>query len=139
MTDTLAGLAADLNRAAAAIGPAIRPAVQSAAKFVKKEWIATWPWSGSGHLKNMPSQVTYETRGTEAEIGPIKGDQGSLGHIIEFGSVNNAPHPGGGPAAMKVAPIFEAECAAIAMALLGVGVGMSTSNTSRYNVRRSYR
>jgi len=135
MSDSLAGLAADLSRAAAAIGPATTPVIRKGAAFVQKEWRSVFPWSGSAHLPHLGASVTYETAGTSAEIGPVKGGQGSLGHLIEFGSVNNGPHPGGGPAAAKVAPILETEIGAIAMALLGVGVGMSTSNPSRYNPR----
>ena len=44
----------------------------------------------------------------EAEIGPDKlRPQGPLGNLIEFGSINNPPHPGGLPAALREEPRFE--------------------------------
>jgi hypothetical protein len=135
VADTLESLAASFGAAAAAIGPVAAAVVESNAGSLIDKWRSVAPWGGSTHLPNLPSQITHEMKGeTEAEIGPIKGDQGSLGHIIEFGSVNSGAHPGGGPAAMAQAPIFMAELGAAAYALLaGGGVSMRTSNPSRYN------
>jgi hypothetical protein len=45
------------------------------------------------YLPHLPSAVTWEMRGewtVEAGLGP-DGNQGSLAHIIAYGSVNNAP------------------------------------------------
>lgn len=51
--------------------------------------------SGHRYLKHLPTAVSWETKegGYAAEIGlgPKKGTQGSLAHIIAYGSVNNAP------------------------------------------------
>lgn len=140
MTDSLASLAADLAKANMAIGPAIRPIVRRNAATVRDEWRGTWPWT-SKHLPKMAAAITFETSSTavsaQAEIGPKKGpgEQGSLGHIIEFGSVKSPPHPAGGPAAMKVAPVFEAELAAVATFLLGAGASAlgARRDPSRYN------
>jgi hypothetical protein len=136
--DDLESLSLSFLRAAAAIEPVAAGIVERNAKAVQATWRATWPWSGSRHLRKLGDSVTYDAQGTEAEIGPIKGKgrQGSLGHIIEFGSINSNAHPGGGPAAMKQAPVFLAEITVAAQALLarpGASIGMETSNPSRYN------
>jgi len=135
MAETLASLAASLGRAAAAITPVTAAIVGENAQGVQEKWRSVFPWSGSSHLPHLGASVTIDHMGTEAEIGPVKGGQGSLGHIIEFGSVNSGAHPGGGPAAMAQAPIFAAELAVAAEALLAGsgGTSLTTSNPSRYN------
>jgi hypothetical protein len=135
MAETLASLAASLGRAAALITPVATQIVHENAQGVREKWLSVFPWSGSAHLKHLPASVTVDPPGLEVEIGPVKGDQGSLGHIIEFGSVNSGAHPGGGPAAMAQAPIFAAELAIAAEALLaGSGrTSVATSDPSRYN------
>lgn len=48
--------------------------------------------SGHRHLAELPDAVSYELLTEfEAEIGLSPGGQGSLAHIIAYGSVNNAP------------------------------------------------
>jgi hypothetical protein len=130
-------LSADFMRAAAAIVPVAATIVEEHAKAVQATWRATYPWSGSRHLRKIGASITEEMTGaTEAEIGPIKGGQGSLGHIIEFGSVNSGAHPGGGPAAMRQATPFALAIGLAAEGLmsgLSRGMTMSTSNPSRYN------
>lgn len=131
MADTLSSLAADLQRAAAAIVPATRPLIQARAAQMKEDWRAVFPWSGSAHLPSLGSHLAYETHSTGsgawAEVGVNKGGQGNLGHLIEFGSVNNAPHPGGPGALAKAVPILEAELAALASALISGGSSISTT------------
>lgn len=49
--------------------------------------------SGHRYLPNLPNAVSHEMLGplsAEIGLGP-DGDQGSLAHIIVYGSVNNAP------------------------------------------------
>lgn len=52
--------------------------------------------SGRRHLKRYPKTITadVEVGVTEirASVGPEKGGQGSLGHLIEYGSPTSAPH-----------------------------------------------
>lgn len=84
--------------------------VNKGAVNVKKDWRQRW--SGIAHAPALPAAVTYDiTYGLgriEAEIGPDKDlRQGPLGNIIEFGTVNNAPIPGGLPALAAEAPRFE--------------------------------
>lgn len=51
-------------------------------------------------------QLTWAGTALEAEIGPEKGGQGSLGHILEYGSANNGPHAHHGPALDLEEPRF---------------------------------
>lgn len=135
MADTLESLAASFARAAALIEPLAAVVVSQNAQGVQEKWRSVFPWSGSVHLPSLGASVTIDVTGTEAEIGPVKGGQGSFGHLIEFGSVNNGAHPGGGPAAMAQAPEFQASLGVLAEVLLaGSGTtSMATSNPSRYN------
>jgi hypothetical protein len=41
-----------------------------------------------------------------AEVGPEKGGQGSLGHILEYGTATSAPHAHMEPALDRIAPVF---------------------------------
>lgn len=63
--------------------------------------------SGYKYLPKYPGTISYEVRGTdeaiEGEIGPERSKamnkrQASLGALLEFGSVHNAPIPHLGPA-----------------------------------------
>jgi hypothetical protein len=120
VTDTLESLAADLARAAVLIGPAVGKVVDGNAQGVQRRWRSTWPWSGSTHLPHLGASVTVEKTGqTEAEVGPEKGGQGSLGHLIEYGTAKSGAHPGGGPAAVAQATPFQLAVAAAAEAVLG--------------------
>lgn len=79
--------------------------------------------SGLAHAPAYPRSITYDTHttptGAWAEIGPDKSRrQGALGNVIEYGSVNNPPHPHMGPAADAERPRFEQAMEAIAVGLL---------------------
>jgi len=89
---------------------------------IKKDWQAAW--SGHSHIPQLPAAVTYErmTRATELEwvVGPDKNrPQGALGNLIEFGSVKNAPIPGGQPALDREAPRTERAIADVLERVLG--------------------
>lgn len=142
----LAQLAADFARAAVTIGEVARPVLQASAERIREEWRHTWPWSGSTHLPYMTRagpglgmRVSYNTKvtpvGAEAEIGPRKEGAGALANLIEFGSINNSPHPGGAPALAKEAPRFEAELVLIAQALTLGALVREHSVPSRFNVK----
>lgn len=100
-------LAVALDGAADEAGKRVRPVITRGALNVKTDWKRRW-----AHLSNapaLPAAITYDTRltptGAAAEIGPEKERrQGALGNLIEYGSVNNAPHPGGRPAAAAEEP-----------------------------------
>jgi hypothetical protein len=118
----LDGLAADLNRAAQVAPAAARKVVQAGAFNIKRDWRAAW--SGLAHAPSVGRAVTYDTvvtaTGATAEIGPDKAlRQGALGNLIEFGSINNAPHPGGAPALEAEQPRFERALEQVALEALG--------------------
>lgn len=100
----------DLTRAQKVVPLQIRQVVQKGALNIKKDWQSRW--TGLSHAPALASAVSYDTKetavGASAEIGPDKGRrQGALGNLLEFGSVNNAPHPGGMPALAAEGPRFE--------------------------------
>jgi hypothetical protein len=77
---------------------------------IKRDWQARW--KGLGHAPALPYAIGYDVFYTigaiRSEIGPDKGRrQGALGNLLEFGSVNNAPTPGGAPALAAEAPKTE--------------------------------
>jgi hypothetical protein len=103
-------LVAALTRAQIQAEPRVFDVVSRGALGIKRDWQQRW--SGLSHAPALPRAISYETRrslaGISAEIGPDKGKaQGALGNLVEFGSVNNAPRPGGLPALEAEAPRFE--------------------------------
>jgi hypothetical protein len=114
----LDGLAASLDRAARVAPVEARKVVQVGAFNIKRDWRAAW--SGLAHAPSLANAVTYDTTltasGATAEIGPDKSrPQGALGNLLEFGSVNNAPRPGGAPALEAEQPRFERALEQIAL------------------------
>lgn len=68
-------------------------------------------WKGLGSAPALSAAVTYDTRltplGAAGEVGPDKRKrQGALGNVIEFGTVNNPPHPALAPEADAEEPRF---------------------------------
>ena len=136
MADSLSSLAADLLSATVRANAALQPLMLQQAKEVQRSWRATWPWNGSPHLPALGMSVTYSIEagpgGVTADIGPDKNlRQGALGNLIEFGSVNNPPHPGGDPAVVKQAPIMETAMMALGMTVLAGGGGTTQTTGSR--------
>lgn len=106
----LEALAADLDRGAAVAPKEARKVVQKGALNIKNDWRKRW--SGLSHAPAVGRAVSYDTvetpTGATAEIGPDKDrPQGPLGNLLEYGSVNNAPIPGGQPALQQERPRFE--------------------------------
>lgn len=123
-TRQLLTYAADLDAAAAAAPGEVRKVVQRGALNIKTDWRRRW--TGLAHAPRLPYAVTYDTRempgGASAEIGPDKDKpQGALGNIVEYGTVNNAPIPGGAPALAAEAPRFERALEDLAVRLLEEG------------------
>jgi HK97 gp10 family phage protein len=52
-------------------------------------------------------EVTHVGHVVDGEVGPEKGGQGSLGHILEFGTSQSPPHAHLGPALDIEGPAFE--------------------------------
>lgn len=89
-TSDVESLRADLSRAPLRIQRAapvaLRNGARSVARFLRHD--AT----GHRHLRKLPGTVSAGRVGPlHWEIGFEKGGQGSLAHIIVYGSVNNAP------------------------------------------------
>jgi hypothetical protein len=102
---------AELLVDAARVAPAeARKVVAKGALNIKND--ARRRVSGLAHAPAYPSSITYDTEqtanGATAEIGPDKSKrQGSLGNILEYGTVKNAPIPHMAPAAEREKPKFE--------------------------------
>lgn len=95
--------------------------VSRGALQIKKDWRKRW--TGYPHIPVLPYAIGYDVEangvGASAEIGPDKDKkQGPLGNLIEFGSVNNSPIPGGLPALQAEGPRFEKALADMAVKLL---------------------
>lgn len=118
----LLGLEADLRQAGADAVDEVRKVVAKGSLNIKTDWRRRW--SGHPHLKGLPRTITYDTdvlRDTiVGEIGPDKalGGQAALANIPEYGSVNNAPLPGGAPALETEAPKFEKALEALGVRLV---------------------
>jgi hypothetical protein len=109
--DGLAGLIADFEREVKLAPGEARKVVAKGAINVTSDWRKRW--SGHAHAPRLPYAVGYDLNWflggkIEAEIGPDKDKpQGALGNLFEYGSVNNAPIPGGAPALEAERPKFE--------------------------------
>jgi hypothetical protein len=101
---------ADLERAATEVTPEARKVVVKACVNVTKDWRRRW--TGIPLLPHLPRAIGYDvtTIGTviTGEVGPDSAKlQGTIAPVIEYGSVNSAPHPGGLPALEAELPKFE--------------------------------
>lgn len=109
-TRELKRLEVDFAEAAQLAPKESRQAVEVSAFNIKTS--AARRVGGLRHAPAYPRAISYDMRtttgGTEAEIGPDKNRrQGALGNLIEYGSVNNSPHPHMAPAAEHELPRFE--------------------------------
>lgn len=115
------GLDRDMLRAVTRAPAETTAVVSKGALNIKNDWRKRW--TGHPHIKALPRSISYDIWPgpfvIEAEIGPVKNSpQGPLAALIEYGSVNNPPIPGGAPALDAEAPKFEAAIAALAERLL---------------------
>jgi hypothetical protein len=113
---------ADLERADQELIPRAEKVVGRGLNNIKKDWKARW--TGYAHIPHLPKAINYDvkTRGDDidGEVGPDKTRrQGPLGNLIEFGSENNAPIPGGLPALATEQPKFNKALADLLEELLG--------------------
>lgn len=92
---------------------------------IKTAWKAAWrvrpktPWLYTTIDYDLGKDLA--TGNQYGEIGPSPvpgGHSASLGGIIEEGTVNNAPHPGGAPALAAELPRFQDALAAMGQRLL---------------------
>jgi hypothetical protein len=108
----------DLGQSPEKARKGVRPVVEHGCLNIKKD--VQRRWKGLGNAPAVSSAVTYDTRltplGAAGEVGPDKRKrQGALGNVIEYGTVNNPPHPALGPAG-------EAEATRFARAMEDLGV-----------------
>lgn len=108
--DGLSMLVADLEREAQIAPAEARKVVQKGCLNIKTDWRGRW--SGYPHAPRLPYAIGYDTKQLggriEGEVGPDKDkQQGALGNLFEYGSVKNAPIPGGAPALEAEKPKFE--------------------------------
>jgi len=101
--DDLLNLARTLEQAAAGAEAAVSGVVRRGALNVKNDWRANATVTAGRHARLYPGSISYDVHaipgGAEAIIGPDKDrPQGPLGNLLEYGSVNNAPHNDGGRA-----------------------------------------
>ena len=103
----LVELVDDLVTASAEITVDVRGVVQKSARAVRDEARRLAPKTRLPHYaKSITYETDYKPGGVVAEIGPVKGGQGSLGHILEYGTSRTPPHAHLGPALDRHAPDF---------------------------------
>lgn len=118
----LVDLTDDMDKAAALITPEVAKVIAKGSLNIKTGWQRLW--SGYPHIKRIPRTISYDVTTTPAlvssDIGPDKsrGSQAHLATLIEYGSVHNAPIPGGAPALAAEAPRTEQALADLAERLI---------------------
>lgn len=110
---TLAGLSADLQKAAEQAVPSAKRITGQGCNNIKKDARRIIKaHSRKGYLPHYPLSITYEVNDhglvVTGEVGPELGRlQAGLGSLLEHGSVNNAPIPHLGPALDNELPKFQ--------------------------------
>lgn len=100
-----------LAKATAGTAREVEAVVVKGAVNIKKD--AARRISGLAHARAYPRSINFDkvknlSTGPAADIGPDKSrPQGALGNILEYGTVNNPPHPHMRPAAAAELPRFE--------------------------------
>lgn len=114
-------IVAELDAAQSQILPQVTAVVSKGALNIKNQWKAAW--KGLPHARALPFSIGYDMLtlpgSISATIGPDKDrKQGPLGNLLEYGSENNAPRPGGSPALDTEAPKFAAALDALVAQVL---------------------
>ncbi len=116
----------DLERVQSDGPPKFRKVVAKGARNIKVEWKRRWlPRIGGGamNLPHIVRGIGYDTDETattfSAEIGVSRtNSQAPLAHFPEYGSIKNAPNPGGLPSLLEEEPRFVRAVADAAVDLL---------------------
>lgn len=100
---------ADLGRAVAQAQGEVRKVVAKGSNNIKTDWRRRW--TGLDRLPHLPRSIGYDVtvKGSTitGEIGPEAGKlQAAIAPVVEYGSINSAPHPGGRPALDAEQPRF---------------------------------
>ena len=99
MNRDLDQLVADLSGAGQWVAQQAVDVVDKSAQKVRDDARRLAPRTGLPHYAAaITSEITGRGATVEADIGPEKGGQGSLGHILEFGTSRTPPHAHLGPA-----------------------------------------
>src|SRR5690606_6360473 len=112
LVNDLDRLAADLTEAGVLAGVKAAKALDDVGRDLRDEARRLAPGARGGRAKHYPKTITHdvtvEPAAVVVEVGPDKNinGQAKLGHIFEYGSVNNAPHAHLGPALDRVSPEF---------------------------------
>lgn len=111
--DGAAELKHDLNEAQQELRKDLKQVTSKGALNIKNDWAKRWR-EYAAYLPHLPRAINYDLDvrdgglWVEAEIGVDQSKrQHSIGHILELGSVHNAPHPGGAPALKAEEPRYE--------------------------------
>lgn len=108
----LGDISRELRATAARAPDEARDVVKRGAQNIKSDWQRRLrDRSRHGHIPHLPRAVGYDVtsgqRQTTANIGYRRGaKQAGLGHLLEFGSVNNPPGFEGARALRTEAPRF---------------------------------
>ena len=97
---------ADLTRAGLTAGMKAAAQGEISGRRVRDQARQLAPKTGLPHYaRAITYEVTVDKTGTvDVEIGPERGGQGSLGHILEFGTVRTPPHAHLSPALDREGP-----------------------------------
>lgn len=103
-------LVVDLSRAGLRAGVKAAAVTKTHVEAAADEARKTAPRRRLPHYaKAITAEVKIESGRVVGEFGPVKGGQGSLGHILEFGSAVSPPHPHLLPAVERQWPLYAAE------------------------------
>lgn len=99
--------------------------VRKGALKIKTDWRARWDAvkHPPTHIPHLVSGIGYDTDDSppvwSAQIGvAARNSQSAIAHLLEYGSVHNAPHPAGQDSLDAEAPRFEEAVADAAEGLL---------------------
>lgn len=140
-------LSASLEKVPSTAGKYIRSAVEFTARRIDKDWETES--KGLEHAPAFPYSITYDVSTftgfgasiIQADIGPDKDrNQGALGNLIEFGSINNPPQGLGHGALQRNEADFEQGLSkALEDAEHDAGVDASAAKGAGAVIRGGYR
>ena len=103
--DGLNELIVDLSRAGLMAGIRADAVLEAAGRDIVKTARELAPTTRLPHYaQTITHEVYVEGQAITVEVGPERGGQGSLGHILERGTVRTPPHAHLGPALDREAP-----------------------------------
>lgn len=105
--DGIDGLMADFTKAGLMAGLRAAKVVEDSSRKTRDMARQLAPRTGLPHYANaITYEVTIDGLSVTGEVGPERGGQGSLAHILEFGTSRTPPHAHLGPALDYETPAF---------------------------------